>query len=355
MTRSRELAELGTAYDTGGLAMRNRIINGAMLIDQRYNGAAQTDSSGASIYSVDRWRVVTRSGATIVHGRYSAGGSDQRYFLGVTTSSPKTPAASDQFRVTQSIEGLNVADLWFGNAAAKTITLSFWVAHSLTGTFSGAVFNGASDRSYVFTYTQDVANAWEYKTITIPGDVAGTWAIDNGAGLQVAFDYGCGTDFQTASVNTWLAGTFLKATGSVSSVSTSGAVLRFTGVQLEAGNVATPFERRPYGTELALCQRYFYKIDADGSTLSFASGWFASTTSARVSIPTPTTLRATPTLTATLTDAIRGAAGSFTPSASNVDKLLPNSVALSFTVSGGTANRSCAFVGAGAITLSSEL
>jgi hypothetical protein len=262
MSRTRELAEFATAYDSGNpLGFRNRIINGDMRIDQRNAGAAQSDSAGASPFSVDRWRVVTRTGATITYGQYPASlPSTARQFLGLTITSAKTPAANDQFRVNQGIEGLNVLDFWWGTAGAQTVTLSFWSCHSQTGTFSGAFFNGSANRSYVFTYTQNAANTWEYKTVTIAGDTTGTWAIDNTAGINVSFDYGCGSDFQTGTTGSWLSGIFLKATGSVSPVTSANAIFRITGVQLEAGSVATPFERRPYGTELQLCRRYARQI-----------------------------------------------------------------------------------------------
>ena len=337
------------------MGFRNRIINGDMRIDQRNAGASVTPA--ALEYQIDRWRYFASQASKITMGQNQGGVTPPVGFtnyLGLTSSSAYSVLTTDFFGYQQFIEGLNASDLAWGTANAQAVTLSFWVRSSLTGTFGGSIQNSGTNRSYPFSYTISVANTWEQKTVTIPGDTSGTWLTTNGRGIAVNLMIGVGSN-NSGTAGAWAASDFRSATGAVSVVGTNGATFYITGVQLEAGTVATPFERRPYGTELALCQRYFYKIDANGSTLSFASGWFASTTSARVSIPIPTTLRATPTLTATLTDAIRGAAGSFTPSASNVDKLLPNCVALSFTVSGGTANRSCAFVGAGAITLSSEL
>jgi hypothetical protein len=330
---------------------RNRIINGDMRIAQR--GTAAVTTNGA--YPVDRFQAGNNTdGAFAAQQDASAPAGFVNSVKFTTTTADATLTTTQSLQFQQKIEGTNFADLGWGTAAAQTVTLSFWVRSSLTGTFGGAVANDAVDRSYVFAYSISAADTWEYKTVTIPGDTTGTWLKNTETALRLYFGLGQGPDRQgTAGV--W-AGSFLQSvTGAVSVIGTLNATWFITGVQLEAGSVATPFERRPFGTELALCMRYFYKIDADASTLSYASGWFASTTSARVSVPTPTTLRAAPTLTVTLTDAIRGAAGSFTPSAANVDKLLPNSVALSFTVSGGTANRTCAFVGAGAITLSSEL
>ena len=338
------------------MGFRNRIINGDMRIDQRNAGAAVTVTSSNNFYAVDRFfgtGQVTDGVFTVQQSTTAPAGFTNSLIATVTTADASL-GATQQYVVGQAVEGFNVADLGWGAAGAQSITLSFWVRSSLTGTFGGSVVNSGFNRSYPFTFTITAANTFEYKTVTIAGDTSGTWVTNNGVGLRLLFSLGAGSTY-VGTAGAWDGSYKAGATGQTQVIGTNGATFYITGVQLEAGTVATPFERRPYGTELALCQRYFYKIDANGSTLSFASGWFASTTSARVSIPIPTTLRATPTLTATLTDAIRGAAGSFTPSASNVDKLLPNCVALSFTVSGGTANRSCAFVGAGDITLSSEL
>lgn len=266
--------------------MRNKIINGAMEIDQRNNGAAVVDSTGTSPFVVDRWQVVTRSGATITAHRAPSGGGSARRHLSVIINSAKTPAPTDQFRITQGIEGLNVADLWVGTVNAKTVTLSFETCHSVTGTFSGALFNAAFNRSFIFTYTQNAANTWEAKSITIPLDTTGTWAADNTTGLYVSFDYGSGSSLQTATVGSWQAGLFLRSSSATTLVSTAGAIFRLQAVQLEVGSVATPFEHRPYGTELALCQRYYENV-----------GFIALDGVAFANIFYQTTKRAVPTLT----------------------------------------------------------
>lgn len=273
MTRSRELAELGSAYDSGSsLGFRNRIINGDMRIDQRNNGASVTLNNTAS-YTLDRWydRCIGGAGSAVITVQRSTvapAGFTNSSLITVTTS--KTPAASEQFWRYQAVEGFNAADLAFGSASASTVTLSFWVRSSVTGTYSVALQNSAQNRSYVATYIVNAANTWEQKTVTVAGDTSGTWLTDNGVGLYVFFDTGSGSNYNTTA-GAWGAGTFYRTSGSVSLISNSGATFYITGVQLEAGTVATPFERRPYGTELALCQRY-YEFVGNGASGTLNSG-----------------------------------------------------------------------------------
>lgn len=272
MTRSRELAELASAYDGGGsLSFRNRIINGDMRIDQRNAGASVTTSTGGN-FIADRWKALCNGLAT---GKFSArqmngvdsGASNYEanstpagfsHSQKVTSLSAYSVASGDYQAWQYYIEGYNVSDLAWGTAAAAPVTLSFWVKSSLTGTFGGAFSNSAQNRSYAFTYTINNANTWEYKTVTVPGDQSGTWVKDNGIGLEIYLGLGVGSSL-SGTPGSWAGAAYLSATGATSVVATNGATFYITGVQLEAGSVATPFERRPYGTELALCQRYFQK------------------------------------------------------------------------------------------------
>ena len=256
------------------LGFRNRIINGAMVIDQRNNGAAVTNSGN---FVVDRWSDV-KSGS----GQYTAQqsttaptGFTNSFQHTITTA--VTPAAGDVYQIVQVIEGFNTADLSFGTAQAQTVTLSFWVRASIAGTYSVSLSNGTGTgrRFYVATYSVSAANTWEYETITIPGDTSGAWAKNNSAGISVHFDLGSGSN-HNATANTWSTGSGAaegrRTSGSVSLISTNGATFYITGVQLEAGTVATPFERRDYGRELMMCQRYFYKTTGGSNTRHAISG-----------------------------------------------------------------------------------
>jgi hypothetical protein len=247
------------------LGFRNRIINGAMVIDQRNNGASvDTSNTIGTTYTIDRWayRVLAASKFTIQQnaGSLSAANRPAGFtnYLGCTSSSAYSVGSGDVFNVWQSIEGFNTADLAFGTASAQAITLSFWVRSSLTGTFSGAFRNNDGSRSYVFTYTISAANTWEYKTIAIAGDQSGTWATGNTIGLHVQFSLGVGSTFSTTA-GSWQTGNFFGLSTATNVVGTNGATFYITGVQLEAGSVATPFERRDYGRELIMCQRYYEK------------------------------------------------------------------------------------------------
>jgi hypothetical protein len=176
-------------------------------------------------------------------------------YLGITSLSAYSITSSDVFVLGQNVEGFNAADLAWGTASAQTITMSFWVRSSLTGTFGGVVRNSANNRSYPFSYTISSANTWEQKVITIAGDTTGTWVTNNGIGLRIHWGLGVGST-TSGTAGAWSASEFNSATGATSVVGTSGATFYITGVQLEAGSVATPFERRDYGRELIMCQRY---------------------------------------------------------------------------------------------------
>ena len=249
----------GVAYPSAGsLSGRNRIINGDMRIDQR-NGGASVNMS-AVVYPVDRWAAFEDTdGAMTAQRSTTAPAGFANSIVCTTTTADASLAAAQYARVWQNLEGLNVADLMWGTANAQSISVSFWVRSSLTGTFGGSVANSAFNRSYAFTYAVSAANTWEYKTIVIPGDTTGTWLTDNGTGLQLNFSLGSGTTF-SGTAGSWAGSGLLTATGATSVVGTNGATFYITGVQLEAGSVATPFERRNYGQELALCQRYYQAL-----------------------------------------------------------------------------------------------
>jgi hypothetical protein len=241
-------------------AMRNKIINGVMEIDQRNAGASGT----ATGYTVDRWKfasnLTTKGTWQQNAGSVTAPAGFAKY-LGFTSNSAYSVASGDYFAFVQPIEGLNVLDFAWGTASAKTVTLSFWVRSSLTGTFGGALKNYDSTRSYPFTYTISAANTWEFKTVTIPGDTSGTWLTTNGIGVEVLLAFGVGSTY-SGTAGAWASTNYISATGATSVVGTNGATFYITGVQLEVGSVATPFERRLYPQELAMCQRYYQTYNA---------------------------------------------------------------------------------------------
>ena len=233
---------------------RNRIINGGIIINQRAFNASITDT-GALTYTADRWGAYGSVASKFSVQQTTGTGDGFSNSLLATSSSSYTVGASEIFKITQVIEGYNIADLSWGSTTAKTVTLSFWVKCSLSGTFGGVIINSAFNRNYPFAYTISSANTWEQKTITIPGDTSGTWLATNGIGMQLIWSLGTGSS-SSGSAGAWGSGNIQSATGAASVVATSGATWQITGVQLERGAVATPFEHRSYGQELALCQRY---------------------------------------------------------------------------------------------------
>jgi len=309
------------------LGFRNRIINGAMVIDQRNNGASVSTSVGNTIYTIDRWQAAysATSKYTVQQNAGSitppAGFTN---YLGVTSSSAYSVISTDYFFIRQFIEGFNVADLGWGTANAQTITVSFWVRSSLTGTFGGSLRNSAANRSYPFSYTISSANTWEQKTITIAGDTSGTWLTNNGVGIELSFSLGMGSTL-SATAGAWAAGSFVSATGATSVVGTNGATFYITGVQLEAGSVATPFERRDYGRELMMCQRYFitsYEGSAVGTATTTNSIFWRSfgdsnTVTQSYGVYFKQNMRATPTVTVYSTGT--GATAQIRDTSDNVD------------------------------------
>jgi hypothetical protein len=237
----------------------NRIINGAMVFDQRNAGASITPTNAA--YTLDRWQAF-QSVASKYSVQQNAGAvtppTGFTNYLGVTSLSAYSVAAGDYFSLNQSIEGFNVADLGWGTASAATITLSFWVRSSLTGTFGGALKNSAGNRSYPFTYTISSANTWTQISVTIAGDTSGTWITNNGIGIYVQLGLGTGSTWN-GTAGSWQAANLISATGAVSVVGTNAATFYITGVQLEKATSASSFGFRQYTDELCLCQRYYCK------------------------------------------------------------------------------------------------
>ena len=301
----------GSAVNTLTPGMRNRIINGAMMIDQRFNGASNTNSTHtAQYYTIDRWtnQNYTNSGTFTSQQMNSANSSASNYESGsaptgfinsmkITVGTANTnPSPTNSMGFGQAIEGLNVADLGFGTASAKTVTLSFWVKSSITGQFATVLYNYDGSRVYNTAVTINSANTWEYKTFIIPGDTTGTWYTNNNTGMWFKIYLSLGSSYQT-STTAWNAGSYFGLTGQTNFMGTSGNTFYITGVQLEAGTVATPFEFRHYTNELQLCQRYYQSftipnyIGMNGSSLG--SGY---TVYFGLSFPLKVSMRASPTI-----------------------------------------------------------
>jgi hypothetical protein len=276
---------------TGPLSNRNKIINGDMRIDQRNAGAAVTPA--AIEYTLDRWRLFMLVGSKLTAQRVTDAPAGFTYSAKITVAASYTPSASDQFFFGTAFEADNVGDLGFGTAAAQTTTLSFWVKSSVTGTYSFSWTNNANDLSYVDSFIISSADTWEKKTFTIAGDTTGTWPnTGNGRHSFLQVSLGAGSNFN-GTAGSWQSGNLRQTSGSVNFVAQSnGATFYITGVQLEAGTVATPFEHRSFGQELALCERYFQKVDYNHANGGAAANWYV------YNIGFPSRMRAAPSLAA---------------------------------------------------------
>jgi hypothetical protein len=269
-----------------------------MVIDQRNAGASVTLTTSA--YTLDRWYSYTTQSSKFSIQQNAGSVTTPAGFtnyIGATSLSAYSITSGDYFSIMQRIEGYNVADLGWGTANAKTVTLSFQVYSSLTGTFGGSLRNSAGNRSYPFTYTISSANTWTSISVTIAGDTSGTWLTTNGIGLDVLFSLGTGSTY-LGTAGSWAGANYLGATGQVNMVATNGATFYITGVQLEAGSTASPFEYRQYGTELALCQRYYAKLSGGGFSNydAFAVGFAGNSTTVEGIVIYPVSMRATATV-----------------------------------------------------------
>jgi hypothetical protein len=293
-----------TSYAANGIGFRNRIINGDMRIDQR-NAGASVSVSTDGVYCLDRYRIGAEGGGVVSVQQSTTAPTDfSNSQLITVTTSDASPTTIDLYYIRQWVEGFNVADLGWGTASAKTVTLSFWVRSSITGTFGGSFNNSDFSRAYPFSYSISSVDTWEQKTITISGDTSGTWLTTNGRGIGIHFCLGAGPD-RLGTAGSWASSTVFGFSGQTQLISTNGATFYITGVQLEAGSVATPFERRPFGAELALCQRYYFRMQPANSSQAFGVGLNDSTTAARAFAQFPVVMRIAPTAleqTGTATD-----------------------------------------------------
>jgi hypothetical protein len=286
----------GSTVASGWSGFKNRIINGAMMIDQRNAGTLVAGTTG-NIFAVDRFATgVFGSGTGRISAQQSStvptGADFTKSVVNTVTTADASPSALYGYCFQQKVEGYNVADLMWGTSNAQSVTLSFWVRSSLTGTYIVTFSNGDVNRTYSATYVINASNTWEQKTITVAGDTTGTWDSTNGNGIHLIWGLGGGSSRQAPSVNAWNTGAgggvyaVTDASGCVDWIATNGATFYITGVQLEKGSTATSFDYRPYGTELALCQRYY------GTT----GLWYCWTAALPLPVFYKVTMRTTPTI-----------------------------------------------------------
>jgi hypothetical protein len=285
-----------------------------MRIDQRNAGASVTVNAGTPAYTIDRFaaQAINSAGVFTVQQDSSAPSGFVNSLKVTVTTTDASPTS--RYRIYQNIEGTNIFDLVWGTANAQTVTLSFWVRSSLTGTFGGALQNSAANRSYPFNYTVSSANTWEQKTITVTGDTTGTWLTTTSTGIGVSFSLGANASL-SGTAGVWAGADYRSATGATNLMATNGATFYITGVQLEKGSTATSFDYRPYSAELAMCQRYFQRLTLFplGFTKTIRHMY-------QPVVPLKVTMRATPTVDSGATFTVAGgSAGTVT--------LNPNSTA----------------------------
>ena len=291
-----------TPSTTGGqyAAGKNKFINGDMSIAQR-GAAAVTVSAGARFFSIDRtFGQLNGAGAFTVEqvvDAPAAANASQYSLKAVVTTADTSIAANDQYWLGQIIEAQNFASFQFGTASAQTVTISFWVKSSITGTFGIDIRNSAADRSYVSTYTISAANTWEYKTVTIAGDTSGTWLKDTGVGARIEWVLSAGTDFQTGSANSWTASNDMTTSAQTNFMGTLSNSFQITAIQIEQGSTATAFQTATgnLASELSACQRYYYRVTATQAYSDFANGYNPSSSEGAYVVPFPVQMRTTPT------------------------------------------------------------
>jgi hypothetical protein len=281
-----------------GMGFRNRIINGAMVIDQRNAGASKSVSGAENVYTLDRWAAGAIGGGSFTVQQSSTVPEGFANSLVVTVTGTDTSlATNDRYSFYQYIEGFNTADLNFGLSTAQSVTISFRVRSSVTGNFGVYISNSAFNRTIANTFTVNSVDTWETKTITFSGDITGTWQKTNSIGIVLGIQLSAGTDYQ-GTANTWTAGAVFTTSSQTNFMATNGATFYITGVQLEKGSTATAFDYRPYGTELQLCQRYYWIINSPqfggASETQIGMFTFQGTNTAYVILQNPVQMRGAP-------------------------------------------------------------
>ena len=299
-------AETGTVVTTASpsLGRRNMVLNGSMAVAQRGTSATGVNTSGYR--TVDRWLTNMNSGGgTWTVTQESSGGvSGFPYSTKIEcTTATGTLSANEKARWEYRSEGQDLKLLKWGTSDAETITISFWVKSNKTGTYTWEINNddGSTTNHICKQYTIDAADTWEYKTLTVVGDTGVSTKNDNTNGSSMYFHLVAGPDLQSGTLATsWASfGNTNRAAGNVNLGDTVGNYWQITGVQLEVGSVASTYEHRSYGEELAACQRYYYK-HIDGSEGGFVgAGAYVITNRVDIAVHFPVTMRTSPTIVQT--------------------------------------------------------
>jgi hypothetical protein len=295
MSRARDLADLAGSADAGGLTGRSMLINGAFQVWQR--GTSAITVSGDDDFTADRFKGWANGGGTFTVERSTdVPNNEFEYSAKLTnTATDSSVAAGDDYRWATDIEGYNVSPLAYGSSDAKTATLSFWVKSSLAGTYCGAFYSTTASRHYIYEYTISSADTWEYKTITIDGDTTGSWNRTNGNGLRIYWGFGSGSDVQ-GTADAWAAGEKWETTNQAAWIGSASATFFITGIKLEIGSTATPFEHESYATTLTKCHRYYYKDDGTVDMYAWQNGT-TTQVQRRVTKYWPVAMRDTPNVT----------------------------------------------------------
>ena len=298
MSKARGLADLGNVYNDGALSNRNLIINGAMQVAQR--GTSVTGVSDSGYYVCDRWQYRNGSAGTGQEATHeqstdAPSGFQNSYKVSCTVADA-TPLASENESLSYKLEGYDLSQLDYGTSSAKTVTLSFWVKSTVTGAYGVQFFNSSSYSS-LKSYSISSASTWEYKTIQLDGDTINAFPSGNVLALSILFHLACGPDDITSEYE-WTSETgFKSVTGQANVFATTSDTFQITGVQLEVGDTATPFEHRSYGQELALCQRYYHRLQGNASDQTeLGIGYAFGTSSVVIDYAYPTTMRSSPTI-----------------------------------------------------------
>lgn len=325
-------------------SFKNKLINGDMRVDQRNAGASVSVPTATSqAFITDRWFVqnLGSNSNTFTCQQSTDAPAGFKNSLLITNGTGVATVSSDSRLLAQYIEGLNIIDLAFGTASAKGIVVSFQVKSSLTGTFSGCILSNAGDQVYGFTFTISSANTWTPVAVSIPGSTTGTWPTDNTTSMRLQLNLGSGSSSLQPTANVWASsGGSRGVQGTVNLSETTGATFRITAAQIEVGTVATSFDFRSYGTELALCQRYYFKVATSASNASLGAGFANDATRARIFVPFAVEMRTDPVAveqTGTASDykvayLTTAATCTAVPSFANAQK---NGGAVNFTVASG--------------------